>query len=171
MSSSQLNNLQVNNLLTNNLVVNNHTVNQDIKNILHILKSGLYEGVVKYDNNIEKIERLFIVHDYGNSDIFLKYYIMGENTITTAEFIYKNNIIITNSQIFQENNMYFTRTAKIISTSNNSIKILYNGYKTNTRIFHENCNCDTNLIDNGFEVYVYDENNNLINKCIFTKIN
>lgn len=96
---------------------------------------------------------------------------MGEKSITISEYTYKNNIVMAKSQIFQTNNMYTTRTAKIISTSNNFIELLYSGHKFSTRRFHENCNCNINLINNGFEIDTYDENNNLINKSIFTKIN
>ena len=173
MSSSLLNNLQVNSLYTNNLVVSDNNINKQINDIIEILKPGLYKGITTYNNNNNSIKEdtLFIIHDINKKYNFIKYYILKNEKIEISNFTINDKNIIIKSTISLKNNISYSRESKIISTNDNSIKTLYKGYKHYTKTFHENCNCDINLIDNGFEVNIYDENNNLINKSTYTKIN
>jgi len=167
-SSGHINNLQVNYLLTNNLLVNDITKQKN--DIVEILKSGLYRCIDTYSNGTVKEKTLFIIHNLNKNYNFIKYYILDNNTIIISNFTINNNNVIINSTISQKNGIIHNRQSKIISTNNNSIKIKYSGYKYYTKIFHENCDAEINLTNYGFEIIIYDENHNFINKSEYTKL-
>lgn len=172
MSSSQLNNLQVNNLLTNNLVINNNDkINKKKEDIIHIIQSGLYKGTTTYNDYSFKETSVFIIHNINDKDNFIKYYILDSKKIDISNFTINGDDIIIKSTLSLKNGISHSMESKIISTSNISIKIKYSGYKDFTKIFHENCSGEINLINNGFEVLLFDENSNIISKSIYTKIN
>lgn len=174
-SNSLLNNLQVNNLYCDNLTVNSK-IDEDIKNIKNILKPGLYSGVINIVNpdldNYTVNETLFIVHmtDYEDNS-FIKFFCISDRTIKICVGSIKNNKILSTVKIIQQNNSYNTRLSEYVNITKNSFEKKYSSYKYAHKKFIENGDCHVNSIENGFEVLVFDENKNLIEKNIYTKVN